>query len=176
MGNYYLDIETTGLEPEEEKIITIQWRELERNTCRPIGELNILKEWESSEKQILQEFSDAVNLTDPYAFSFVPIGYNLSFEHRFLSVRSEKHDTFPISILGRPHIDLHQLALIMNKGEFKGTKLSDITNKPQDGNVILNYYENKQYDDIEKYIQVESDEFIEFAQKAFTEPRSLFNK
>ena len=35
--NYYLDIETTGLDELHDKIITIQYMELERNTGKPIG-------------------------------------------------------------------------------------------------------------------------------------------
>ena len=46
MANYYLDIETTGLDPGNSSIITIQYQELERGTGRPVGELSILKEWE----------------------------------------------------------------------------------------------------------------------------------
>jgi len=49
LPNYYLDIETTGLEPIDHKVITIQWCEIERYTGKKVGELNILKEWESSE-------------------------------------------------------------------------------------------------------------------------------
>ena len=33
--NYYLDIETTGLDELHDKIITIQYMELERNTANP---------------------------------------------------------------------------------------------------------------------------------------------
>ena len=54
--NYYLDIETTGLDELHNKIITIQYMELERNTAKPAGPLKILKEWESDEKTILTEF------------------------------------------------------------------------------------------------------------------------
>ena len=43
MNCYYLDIETTGLDPLQSKIITIQYMELERNTAKPVGPLNILK-------------------------------------------------------------------------------------------------------------------------------------
>jgi len=42
--NYYLDIETTGLDPLHSKIITIQYMELERNTGKPGGPLKRLKE------------------------------------------------------------------------------------------------------------------------------------
>ena len=54
--NYYLDIETTGLDELHDKIITIQYMELERNTAKPIGPLKILKEWESDEKTFLKRF------------------------------------------------------------------------------------------------------------------------
>lgn len=167
MSNYYLDIETTGLDEVQNEILTIQWCELERNTGRKIGEIQVLKSWESSEKDILEKFTDMVNLTDPYPFSFIPIGYNLSFEHKFLSYRSELHDTFPISIMSRPNIDLHQLAILMNRGEFKGTKLNDMTNKTSDGHVILQYITNKEYDKIEEYVKMEANEFIKFTQWAF---------
>ena len=38
--NYYLDIETTGLDPLQDKIITIQYMELERNTAKPSSTKN----------------------------------------------------------------------------------------------------------------------------------------
>jgi hypothetical protein len=167
LSNYYLDIETTGLEPIDNKVITIQWCEIERYTGKKVGELNILKEWESSEKEILEEFADAVTLTDPYAFTFIPIGYNLGFEHKFLSYRSDFHKTFPIEINTRPHIDLHQLAILLNGGEFKGTKLNDMTNKPSDGKSIPTWYENKEFDKINEYIVKEAEEFIGFIEWAY---------
>ena len=56
MANYYLDIETTGLDEVESKITTIQYVELERGTGRQLGELTILKEWELGEKEMLRKF------------------------------------------------------------------------------------------------------------------------
>jgi len=38
MTNFYLDIETTGLNPRKDKIITIQYQELDRSTGEPISE------------------------------------------------------------------------------------------------------------------------------------------
>ena len=167
MPTFYLDIETTGLEPVEHEIVTIQYCELERNTGKRIGDINILKSWESSEKDILAQFADAVNLSDPYEFTFVPVGFNLSFEHKFLLYRSFIHDTFPVEILQRPYIDLQQLSILMNSGEFKGTKLSDMTNKPSDGHMVPNWYANKEFAKIEEYIQTETEEFIKFIEWAF---------
>ena len=58
MGNYYLDIETTGLDEVENKITTIQYVELERGTGKQLGELTILKEWELGEEGMLRKFID----------------------------------------------------------------------------------------------------------------------
>lgn len=43
---YYLDIETIGLDPRKDGVLTIQYVELERGTGRPPSEIAILKEWE----------------------------------------------------------------------------------------------------------------------------------
>jgi len=52
----YFDIETTGLNPRIHKIITIQYQCLDEQNLKPLGDLNILKEWERNEKEILREF------------------------------------------------------------------------------------------------------------------------
>ena len=84
MGNYYLDIETTGLDEVENKITTIQYVELERGTGKQLGELTILKEWELGEEEMLRKFIEDSPITNNYSFNFVPVGYNLGFEHKFL--------------------------------------------------------------------------------------------
>ena len=105
MGTYYLDIETSGLDEFNSKILTIQWAELERNTGKLIGDVNILKEWESDEKKILEEFGQKTDIFSDNPFNFVVVGYNLKFEHKFLLERSLQHDLFPIRILDQPFID-----------------------------------------------------------------------
>lgn len=98
MGNFYLDLETTGLDPLKDKIITIQFMEIDRNTAAKKGELRILKEWESSEKEILLQFISESRIADPYPFTFVPVGYNLGFEHRFLLERCRANGLPPVDI------------------------------------------------------------------------------
>ena len=70
--NYYLDIETAGKDPMQDKIITIQYQELDRYTANPVDSLKILKEWESDEKTILKKFISHSGIADDYKFSFIP--------------------------------------------------------------------------------------------------------
>ena len=164
MGTYYLDIETSGLDEFNSKILTIQWAELERNTGKLIGDVNILKEWESDEKTILEEFVKKTYIFSDNTFNFVVVGYNLKFEHKFLLERSLQHDLFPIRILDQPFIDLFSVGILMNKGEFKGSGLDKITNKPSTGLVILEHYKNKEWDKIEEYIKNETIQFSYFCE------------
>jgi hypothetical protein len=163
MGTYYLDIETTGLDEVEHKIITIQYVELERGTGKQLGELTVLKEWELGEKEMLRKFIEDSPITSKNVFDFAPVGYNLGFEHKFLLEKSAKYnDLFPISILSRPCIDLRSIGILMNKGEFKDSGLDKLTGKKQSGSSIMDWYDVKKYDEIENYIKNETDEFVKW--------------
>lgn len=162
MTSFYLDIETMGLDPATDKIITIQFQELDRYTGEAIGELIILKEWESSEKQIIKEFIEKSSMLDDYDFSFVPVGYNLNFEHNFLKMRSEINNLPSLDILSIPFIDLRAIGILMNDGQFKGSGLGDLTGKKGEGSQIPIFYQNKEYDKIIDYIKNETEEFIKF--------------
>ena len=172
--NYYLDIETTGLDPLHSKIITIQYMELERNTGKPVGLLKILKEWESDEKTILKRFiEDFVPEND---WAFVPIGFNLQFEHSFFWQRCISNGLQPVDIFNGPFLDLKTVAVLMNKGEFKGASLHKMTNKPHGGGNIPQLYGEKKYAEIESYIKNETDEFTNFCSRLYVEmPRLLEN-
>lgn len=162
MVNYYLDIETTGLDPKDSKIITIQYQRLERGTGRPTGPLVILKEWESTESDILDRFINATEITDVYPFSFIPTGTNLKFEHKFLHHKSTTYGKSPIDISNRPCIDVHDMLVLMNNGEFKNSGLDRMTGKQTSGKNIINWYAEKKYDRIIEYIEDETKEFSKF--------------
>ncbi len=175
MAQFYLDIETTGLDPTKDKIITIQFQELDRYTGKAVGELVILKEWDSSEKDILNEFISKTNILQG-GFTFVPVGYNLNFEHNFLKIRSIVNNLPPIDILNNPFLDLRAIGILMNKGQFKGSKLSDLTGKQEDGKNIPLWYESKDYERIINYIINETNEFVKFNVWLYQEMPYLFEK
>ena len=171
--NYYLDIETTGFYPEKnDKIITIQYMALNEETAKPEGPLKILKEWESDEKTILKRFIEDFRPENRWAF--VPVGYGLSFEHKFFWQRCISNGLTPISILGRPFLDLMTVAVLMNGGRFKGAALDDMTSKPRDGSVIPGYYKEKKYAEIERYIKEETDGFSNFCIRLYKEMPQLW--
>ena len=172
--NYYLDIETTGLDELNNKIITIQYMELDRNTGKPVGPLKILKEWESDEKTILKRFIEEFRPKDRWAF--VPVGYGLSFEHKFFWQRCISNDLEPINILGRPFLDLMTVGVLLKSGNFKGAALDDLTSKPHDGSVIPGYYREKKYAEIERYVKEETDGFTAFCSRLYEELPDLLEK
>ena len=174
--NCYLDIETTGLDPLHHKIITIQYVELERNTAKPVGPLKILKEWESDEKTILTKFISESGMTDKYTFTFVPVGFNLEFEHKFFWHRCIANGIKPVDILNRPFLDLKTVGVIMNRGEFKGASLNKLTNKPRGGGGIPQLYAEKKYGEIESYIRREAEEFTTFCSRLYEEMPRLLDK
>lgn len=156
MANYYLDIETTGLDPATDSIITIQYQELGRRTGSPKDSLQILKAWDGGEAEMLERFARDAGIDPQNRFAFVPVGYNLSFEHSFL------HAKAGIDILGLPNIDLHHTAILMNRGEFRGSGLDKMTGKPHGGGVIPEWYREGLYGNIVRYVEREAEEFIKF--------------
>ena len=163
MGTFYLDIETDGLDEVQNKITTIQYAELERRTGKMLGDITILKEWELGEKEMLRQFIENSPITNPQPFDFVPVGFNLGFEHRFLLEKSSRYDDlFPISILSRPCIDLRSIGILMNKGEFQGSGLDKMTGKKHSGTPLTQWYNEKNYDAIENYIVQETKEFVKW--------------
>lgn len=167
MTNYYLDVETfsPGERPnfETDSIITIQFQEID-DMGKPKEELKILKAWESSEKEILEEFTKLFKKKN--IFDFIPVGYNLDFEQKMLLSRTLANNLGPFDLFAkdRPTLDLWPLGILMNKGQRKGSGLDRLTGKPHDGSIIPKWYAQKEYSKIDNYIRVEAREFLIFLQ------------
>lgn len=159
---YYLDIETTGLNPKENKIITIQYQEMPFG--KPRGELIILKEWESSEEDIVKKFYNIFITKNP--FGFIPILQNFLFDFRFLIEKFKKYK-LPIKedilefLYEKPFIDIKNILILMNNLSFSGSGLDKMTNKERNGDIIPQWYSEKKYDLIEDYIKQETLSFFQ---------------
>ena len=156
---YYTDLETTGLNPEEDKILTLQYQPLDKDG-NTIGDLVILKEWEIGEEELIKRFL--------YIFKkweFIPVGMNLAFDFKFLFAKIKKYTGKEIDLnelSNIPHLDIKPILVLMNGGNFKGAKLSNFTSKGQNGIAIPEYYKNQEYEKIIGYVEKEADEFIKF--------------
>ena len=171
MEGHYFDIETYSPgdkpNPETDKIITIQFQRIDLKTGKATGKLQILKEWEEgSEKKMLEFIHKWFFKQNPWRF--IPVGFNLNFEFKFLVSKFKEYgiDNKELGyyLENFPQIDLKSLAVI-KKGSFVGASLSSISDKRDDGHVIKEYYENKEYDKIIDYIEFETKSFIKLYQK-----------
>ncbi|MGI0014423.1 MAG: ribonuclease H-like domain-containing protein [Nitrososphaera sp.] len=167
----YFDIETTGIDPEIDRIITIQYqtlaydqegrRQVWNYNGKPSSTLTILKEWESNEKTILEEAYKALEFSNPrYRHWFEPIGNLLSFEGKFLKARMRKNgivtDTDHIQFGQFNVMDLRPLMILINKGDYTTAQFFGKTGKNK---MVPVWYERKEYDKILEYVQEEAADF-----------------
>lgn len=167
MPHYYFDIETTGLDPQRDQIVTIQYQKID--TCKgyAVGPLKILKSWDDgqSEKSVLSTI--APMLMDSNPFSFVPVGNNLIFDFKFLAAKFQQHlgvDVDTLYFLMRPHLDLKPLLIFINGGRFKG--YGDLLGKQRDGEKVPLWHSQREYDKILEYVKNEAVAFIKFCSKS----------
>ena len=168
---HYLDIETTGLDSEKNKVITVQFAKIDFKTGMMMEPVTILPEWQSSEEDILEKAYSF--LMEGGEWNFVPCGYNiLHFDLPFLFSRFQTVLKKPVTyeFLNRPTLDLKSTFILMNGGRFKGSNRY-IKKNGISGKSVPQWYERKEYDKIEAYISMEADAFGE----AFCELRNRLN-
>ncbi len=167
----YFDIETLGLDPEKDKIVTIQYQNLVYDEDgKPMHDkqvkgwfkpgLHILKEWKSDEKTILKQAYDDL-LSKGRRKDFEPVGNNLSFEGKFLKAKLMKY-----GIIGKNEhlrfghlkmIDLLPVMKLVNGGDARTAKFFG---KVGDNKNIPDWYMNNEYNKIEEYIHKETRSFV----------------
>ncbi len=177
MAQYYLDIETEGFNPENDKIITIQFQELD-GYGKAKGSLIILKEWEMGEAEMIRVFYK--KLFGISVWDFIPIGTNLNFDLTFLWAKFKKYELDVVSLdkylYIKPLVDIKYSLIIGNNLEFKDSGLDKMTNKETDGRNIPIFYKNKEFDKIEKYVVQETESFLECLQKIRIKLMEVFGK
>jgi hypothetical protein len=160
LTEYYFDIETTGVDFDKDEIITIQWQRLNGFTGEPIGELEILKRWDSSEEEIIKAFLP--NLTCR-PFDFIFIGKNLFFDFCLLNERLKHFGLGEIDLRclhERVSLDIKPILVLMNDGNFKEyDKVLPKTN-PTTNDMIPQLYRERRYPEIIQYIKDETKDFI----------------
>lgn len=173
MPEYYFDTETTGGDLLEDKIITIQWQRIGGLTGEPIGDLNILREWDSSEEEILRRFLPNLKTENP--FDFIMVGESLLFDFMFLSYRTERYGIEGLDLRhwhDRAWIDLKPIFVMINEGRFKGW--SRVIDKPEVD--VPRLYREGKYSEIIKYIRDEAVVFLRAYQILKREMPSLRGK
>jgi len=174
---YYFDIETTGVEPIKDKIITIQWQRLNGFTGEPIGELHILKEWESSEMEILKMFLPKIQCDNPW--DFIIIGKNLLFDFNFLDKRSKKYGLGGFDLAYCHHrvfLDLKHILVLINKNNFRGyDRVLDVSGALANVDVPQ-LYKEKKYPEIIEYIKKETEVFLKALKILKSEMPALQNR
>jgi hypothetical protein len=165
MSDYYFDIETYSKTPEpdfsNDEIIAITYQQIDSRTGEAKGKLNILKSWESSEKEILQKFYPIFN--PERKWDFVPIGCNLSFDFTSLIYRWRKIG-MEVNVRNlfaeHPYIDIQAVLILCNRGSIKGATLEKFAGKRYPGSKVMEWYEGKDYLAIQEYIEDEVDKFL----------------
>lgn len=177
MSHYYFDIETTGLNPWEDRIISVQAVLLEPKTGKAISAMRMFSVWrdalagdlpDNKERDILKKALDFVGAYNPNPFAFIPVGYNLDFESRFIKTRLAilGMPPLPCDIVSyeRPKLDLRPIGVFVCDGEFKGSSLEAITGKVGSGQRVLEWHKQSRFLDIEDYAIGETEAFLEFLQ------------
>jgi hypothetical protein len=167
----YFDIETSGLDPEQDKIITVQYQTIAYNEngnripafsshTMPSPGLHILKEWEIGEKALLLKTYTDLLRPDRRKY-FEPVGNNLAFEGKFLKARMKKRgilrNTDHLRFGQLKLLDLYPLMILINNGYPTTAKFFGKSGRSR---TVPVWYDQKRWDRIEHYIHEETNSFV----------------
>jgi hypothetical protein len=157
---FYFDVETTGDDPQQDRIVSVQYRQL-GDAFEPVGELQILVEWEWGEKQIVQAIMEKGALVANW--DFVPVGNRVRFDLTFLVERATKWgllnwDAAQLKYFWytKPFLDLQTVLVLMNRGQFTGSSLQAFADK-ESGSKVPILYRGGRYAEIIAYVTKEQE-------------------
>lgn len=172
MPAYYFAMEGyhTGEKPDPavDKLITIQYQKIDLTTGEPLGELTILKEWESSEQSIITTFYNQFFKPEMPVTHFIPVGMSLDYEYEMIITKCKKYNLPLITshqlYFQRPRFDLRPIVVLLNDGRFAGARLDLFSSKKYDGSHMKKWYENKDFKKIEHFISEETESVLKLLQ------------
>ena len=160
MPLFYLDIETDGEDPQQDRVITAQLQQL-ADDLRPVGGFTVLTEWDWGEKEIVRSVLQR-GLLDT-TWDFVPVGNRLRFDFTFLMERAQHHklkEWSPPELrrywFDKPMLDLGSVLVLMNAGKFEGSSIGQFVDKRPSADVPLLYRQGK-FKEILAYVEEEKD-------------------
>jgi hypothetical protein len=166
---FYFDQETTGDDPQQDRIVTVQYHQLDEN-LEPVGMFQIMTEWDWGEKQIIQMTLEK-GILQP-TWDFVPVGNRLRFDLTFLIERATKWNliqwdmaTLKYYWFTKPVLDLQPVLILMNRGEFSGSSLHAFADKDPGARVPA-LYRKGAYTDILGYVNQEHDAALELLRES----------
>ena len=161
---YYFDIEATGDDPQQDRMVTIQYQPL-GDDLQPIGLFQVMAEWEWGEKQMIQMAIEKGILEATW--DFVPVGNRLRFDLTFLIERAMRWKLIDWDMaklkyywFTKPFIDLGPVLVMLNRGQFTGSSLGAFSDK-ESGRHVPKMYREGRYADIIEYVTRERDAAVE---------------
>jgi hypothetical protein len=172
MPAYYFAVEGcktgTSSDPATDKLITLQYQKIDLTTGEPLDKLVILKEWKSSEQEIVTSFYNEFFRPGTPVTHFIPVGLNLDYTYEMLVAQFSKHGLPPVTshelYYQRPRFDLKSLIVLLNDGRFAGASLDAFSLKPGEDRHMEKWHDKKDYDRIEHYVREEAGRFLKVLQ------------
>src|SRR5438552_6010204 len=161
---YYFDLETTGDDPQLDRIVTAQYQTFTDDLV-PMGTFQVIAEWEWGEKQLIQMVLEK-GILEP-TWDFVPIGNRLRFDVTFLIERATKWKLVDWDMaklkyywFTKPYLDIAPILVMLNRGAFEGSSLGRFADKESGARVPKMYREGR-YADIIDYVTRERDALVD---------------
>jgi hypothetical protein len=172
MPAYYFALEgyQAGEKPDPavDSLITIQYQKIDLTSGEPLEKLTILREWDSSEKDIVTRFYNEFFRPGIPVTHFIPVGMNLDYAFEMLIAKCKQYTLPELTscqlYYQRPRFDLAPVIVLLNDGRFKGATLDTFTSKKSDAGRINKWYVNKEFKKIEYTLQDEAEIFLKLLQ------------
>lgn len=172
MPAYYLSIEgiKTGekSDPATDRLVTIQYQKIDLTTGETLDVPVILREWESSEKEIVTTIYNQFFRPGTPVTQFIPVGLNLDYTYEMLVARFRKYGLAPPTsyelYYQRPRFDLRPIIILLNNGRFAGANLDAFSLKKGEDRHMEKWYDKKEFGRIEHYIREEATRFLKVLQ------------